>query len=677
MLRKFAAAQVIEAKIARPGGRLLKGAHRHTFHYEPQPGMLYVRSRAISSRTNDNYDNFPAEEIKKAYRTFIGKPVFVNHHNHDHRRARGVIIDAALHEDRTPAGHDDTWVEVLMEVDAIKFPKLAQAIVAGEIDRTSMGTDVKFSVCSACGNKASTPLEYCQHIPTMKGMKVHRVTASGEKEAVLVYEACYGLSFFENSLLVEEPADPTAYFLGVDDRGLSMMASKRKRSLNETRVPPRVDTLRDEKCPVCSETSSYDGERCLICGYITPPDFLTDPDTNAASEFHEEQQAEEIMATEEAATDDNDFEAIEDETDNSPEAEDTTPDDADEEASDPEDSDEADEDNDEEEDDDDDLPWDKKSSYTRGEHMGPVLKSLARYEQMIEAQNRQIDAQNRQIALLSRHVKGTGAPQSGRPWVPAQGERVVVEGGRRGTVMGRSKTVGHYAVKLANGPVIERSRWQLRRLAEENPGTPEGWAVDNEEAPAKGAPFTEGETRAPDGTDDPEAVGNSPVTDVSADGVDDPTTLGASPVTDVSADEVTDVTDVVAGTDPEDEDTRTEVDVTAESLNSLDTSVMFPLEDNFTAMRLARLRIQAGIATGDDLVLSQQIIASKELTKREAHREIETLTKVIESRGRRPEATRRLAGRAVPAGRAPSLNDGHLPIQSMASGPDDDEFLFE
>lgn len=158
---KFASFQILSARTARTGHGLMKDAHRHEFQYDPKPGFLYVRSRAISSRCNDNFDEFPAEEIKKAYGTFVGKPVFVNHHNADHRRARGVIVSAVLHEDRNPDGSPDTWVEVLMEVDAVNFPKLAQAILAGEIDRTSMGTDVAYSVCSACGNKAVTPLDYC------------------------------------------------------------------------------------------------------------------------------------------------------------------------------------------------------------------------------------------------------------------------------------------------------------------------------------------------------------------------------------------------------------------------------------------------------------------------------------------------------------------------------------
>jgi len=401
-LTKHASFQVLAARIATAGAPLMRTAHRHDFRYEPRVGMLYVRSRAISSRTNDNFDEFPAEEIKKAYRTFIGKPVFVNHHNDDHRRARGVIIDAALHEDANADGSPDTWVEVLMEVDAIHFPMLAKAIVKGEIARTSMGCfvpgtlvtladgtqkpiesivvgdevlthtgktepvtyvlerdyqgvvydirafgqatplvmtdehpvwikrgtladsiftgwvearfvvpgdwvltpaqdgaiparvlvgefapdgldrdlapegmwrrvtevdtddytgsvynfdvdgddsyvaadvavhncDVAYSECTVCGNRADTPISYCAHVKRMKGQRIYRTTASGTKEGVLVAERCRGLSFFENSLLVEEPADPSAFVVKVDDHsgmdwGLSTTSSKIRVSRDE------------------------------------------------------------------------------------------------------------------------------------------------------------------------------------------------------------------------------------------------------------------------------------------------------------------------------------------------------------------------------------------------------------------------------------------------------------
>jgi hypothetical protein len=50
----------------------------------------------------------------------------------------------------------------------------------------------------------------------MKGHAIYRTTASGKKVGEVIRERCYGLKFFENSLLVEEPADPTAFFLGVE-----------------------------------------------------------------------------------------------------------------------------------------------------------------------------------------------------------------------------------------------------------------------------------------------------------------------------------------------------------------------------------------------------------------------------------------------------------------------------
>lgn len=238
MLTKYASPEIglevldVQRVPANAGHRRLararRQAHRAVFDYTPRPGYIYVRSRAISSRCNDNFDEFPAEEIKTAYRSFVGKPVFVNHHNSDHRRARGVIIDAALHEDTNPDGSPDTWAEVLMEVDAKRFPVLAREVLAGNIARTSMGTDVEYSVCTACGNKAYTPADYCQHIPRMKGMKLRRFNAAiGGTEEVLIAERCYGLRFFENSLLVEDPADPTAFgWVDFDASGLSTAAVK-------------------------------------------------------------------------------------------------------------------------------------------------------------------------------------------------------------------------------------------------------------------------------------------------------------------------------------------------------------------------------------------------------------------------------------------------------------------
>jgi hypothetical protein len=128
---------------------------------------------------------------------------------------------------------------------------LAKAILAGEIARTSMGTDVEHSICSVCNNRATTPAEYCAHIPRMKGQRIYRHTANGKKEGILVREICYGLKFFENSLLVEPPADPTAYFLGVDSRGLDKAASFNPGGDDI----PLIKT--DKKCEECGKPADH------------------------------------------------------------------------------------------------------------------------------------------------------------------------------------------------------------------------------------------------------------------------------------------------------------------------------------------------------------------------------------------------------------------------------------
>lgn len=200
-------------------------AHRESFaNVTRRDGYLYVRNRAVSSRVNGNYDAFPAGELATeapgfGWQTFLGKPVFVNHHNSDHRRARGVNIAAALHEDAGPDGKADVWVELLKEVDAKQFPKLAKAVLTGRVNRTSMGVDATATRCvNHCGNWATDVGDFCNAIPALKGLPVEQHPPNGPVRMAKVYEIIAGCAFFEDSLLVEPPADPTALILGVDQR---------------------------------------------------------------------------------------------------------------------------------------------------------------------------------------------------------------------------------------------------------------------------------------------------------------------------------------------------------------------------------------------------------------------------------------------------------------------------
>lgn len=748
MLTKFASAAVLDARLAPRSGGLMRDAHRHEFAYDPRPGFLYVRSRAISSRTNDNFDNFPAEEIKKAYRTFIGKPVFVNHHNDNHRRARGVIVDAALHEDVNPDGSPDTWAEVLMEVDAVRFPMLAKAILAGEIDRTSMGTEVAFSVCSACGNKATNPLEYCQHIPRLKGKKIRRVTASGTKEDVLVYEACYGLGFFENSLLVEQPADPTAFLTGVDSRGLATVASKTaalvpvtikasevqvgdrlsasgktrvsqrhprtdkvlvqtkmigarspsiqqwdpdeeirvwrddsKTALNEVMAPAKVDTLRDDSCPVCSEHDSFDGDKCLVCGYIRPPDEFLDPDLEKAREvdLRQEQQEDAGVSPQDGVADPDQAQAGAGQAGADP----THPWLNKEMAADPDAAASpgnpweqreigADAVSGDPADDEDDpaKPWlsktiknTKTSAATatgtsqKEKIMRPTLQALADQQQMIERQSRQITALRDTVGFIA-------------------------------DVAGLSS---HPRVTAALG----------RIAADENPASANGWATDGgDKAPEAPAATTEQASQPSQGTDSPESIGTAPGTDVA------PAATTSVESTDTVLDQPLDlneqdVTAPVAGTEDLGEGARgqagsgrTETDVqvgtptndTAFSETGWTTSSKPSEPRTIASLRLARLRMQAGIedAGADDLALGTAIAMSG-TSDESIQNEISTLAKVVTARqsattATQNTATRHLVPRAASQAQrtVPSLAvEPQIPMQTVASAPSDDEFMWE
>lgn len=170
-----------------------------------KPGYLYTVVRAISARVNQNYDGWPSDELKKSYKTFIGKPCFVNHENHDPTKARGVVVAARYVENGM-----DKYVEVVQEIDAGRFPKLAHEIKTGGLDSVSMGAEAGFTICSYCHNKATDTHDMCDHVINHKGKTLSRLDRkTGKREDVLVFESCHKISFFELSY-VFEPADETA-----------------------------------------------------------------------------------------------------------------------------------------------------------------------------------------------------------------------------------------------------------------------------------------------------------------------------------------------------------------------------------------------------------------------------------------------------------------------------------
>lgn len=275
--------------------------------FRTKDGYLYARIRAISSRVNKNHDGWPSVELaggpevferhtasegftveankdaKYGYSTFLGKPIFVDHHNSDPGRARGVIVDSKLHvEDYKTASLDPyyasapdnhcppTWVELLLEVDAKSFPRLAKAIIEGSkdpnkgIDGFSMGCNVEKSVCNICKNAATSPDEYCNHV-RMKGAEFDYIDPkSGKKISKKSYEDCHGIQFFEISA-VFDPADETALLRElIQDEGKT---ASTKVALDEPEFAEGYQSG-EMKCPNCSGMGHRDGNVCPACGGI-------------------------------------------------------------------------------------------------------------------------------------------------------------------------------------------------------------------------------------------------------------------------------------------------------------------------------------------------------------------------------------------------------------------------
>jgi len=174
------------------------------FDIPEKDGMVYVRVRAIASKVNNNFDGFERDELEKYYKTFIGKPVFVEHENSTPEYARGIIVDSVFHNDQPHA-----WIELLLEVDGEAYPLLAEGLRSGRINKVSMGTNVDHTICSVCGNIARSKNDYCNHIQN-KG----RFFKNDQGIDVLAYEINRGLDFFEISFVIS-PAEEWADVLDV------------------------------------------------------------------------------------------------------------------------------------------------------------------------------------------------------------------------------------------------------------------------------------------------------------------------------------------------------------------------------------------------------------------------------------------------------------------------------
>ena len=186
-----------------PKGIYKKFASRVHKITEYNPEFHYIRFRAIGNLEidgpNNNWDGFPYEDFEDSrpgmgYQSFIGKKAFIEHGSHSIENAIGELPGAFLNSFHFPnefrgkryaeldsfdiperqqilAMDDQTdgSVEVLMAIDRQLSPRISRMVDSNQHLSCSMGTNIAYSVCTACGNQAHYEYQYCPHIQFAKG----------------------------------------------------------------------------------------------------------------------------------------------------------------------------------------------------------------------------------------------------------------------------------------------------------------------------------------------------------------------------------------------------------------------------------------------------------------------------------------------------------------------------
>jgi hypothetical protein len=112
---------------------------------------------SIKPYKNSNGDIFPEEELLKAYKKWVGKPLCVDHKSSSVEHVRGFIVDT--HYDR-----DLKRVIALCALDKAGYPQLARQVSTGMSNCVSMGTAVGKAICSDCARVARTEADFCDHM---------------------------------------------------------------------------------------------------------------------------------------------------------------------------------------------------------------------------------------------------------------------------------------------------------------------------------------------------------------------------------------------------------------------------------------------------------------------------------------------------------------------------------
>ncbi|MGE3319972.1 MAG: hypothetical protein AB7I18_11825 [Candidatus Berkiella sp.] len=111
----------------------------------------------IKPYKNSNGDIFPEEELVRAYKKWVGKPLCIDHKSSSVDHVRGFIVDT--YYDRSLKR-----VIALCALDKAGYPQLARQVATGVSNCVSMGTAVGRAICSDCARVAKAEADFCDHM---------------------------------------------------------------------------------------------------------------------------------------------------------------------------------------------------------------------------------------------------------------------------------------------------------------------------------------------------------------------------------------------------------------------------------------------------------------------------------------------------------------------------------
>lgn len=113
---------------------------------------------------NSNNDIFPEEELIKAHKKWVGRPLCLDHKSNSVDMIRGIIVDT--YYDRAKKR-----VIALCALDKINYPDLARKVATGVAASVSMGTAVGKAICTerGCHRVARVEADFCDHMRRKNG----------------------------------------------------------------------------------------------------------------------------------------------------------------------------------------------------------------------------------------------------------------------------------------------------------------------------------------------------------------------------------------------------------------------------------------------------------------------------------------------------------------------------